>query len=236
MPRRWIWFSRPMPTCGSPRTISASCTRPYYGTATRMNAIAAPTRRSRTMSSHSMRTDGRSAWCSKRPRHFDTPREMEALVAWTRKALEEEALHPLLVIAVIHRHVAGDPSFSRWQWAAVARADHAPLAAGRLCLCAVRLAGARDRGKQGPVSTRRSGERRRRSRPRRRIGNRGSAFSSSCLKKQKDALRHDWTASGGLRSVEDDLPLLSLQILQALNERAADDRQLWPSPAQIATR
>jgi Fic family protein len=31
---------------------------------------------------------------------FDTPREMEALVAWTRKALDEEALHPLLVIAV----------------------------------------------------------------------------------------------------------------------------------------
>lgn len=31
---------------------------------------------------------------------FDTPREMEALVAWTRKALDEDALHPLLVIAV----------------------------------------------------------------------------------------------------------------------------------------
>lgn len=31
---------------------------------------------------------------------FDTPREMEALVAWTRKVLDEEALHPLLVIAV----------------------------------------------------------------------------------------------------------------------------------------
>lgn len=31
---------------------------------------------------------------------FDTPREMEALVAWTRKALDEEAHHPLLVIAV----------------------------------------------------------------------------------------------------------------------------------------
>lgn len=30
---------------------------------------------------------------------FDTPREMEELVAWTRKALEEEALHPLLIIA-----------------------------------------------------------------------------------------------------------------------------------------
>lgn len=31
---------------------------------------------------------------------FDTPREMEALVAWTRKALDEEALHPLLIVAV----------------------------------------------------------------------------------------------------------------------------------------
>lgn len=31
---------------------------------------------------------------------FDTPREMEALIAWTRKAMEEEALHPLLIIAV----------------------------------------------------------------------------------------------------------------------------------------
>lgn len=31
---------------------------------------------------------------------FDTPREMEALAAWTRKAIDEEALHPLLIIAV----------------------------------------------------------------------------------------------------------------------------------------
>ena len=31
---------------------------------------------------------------------FDTPREMEQLVAWTRKALDEEAFHPLLIIAV----------------------------------------------------------------------------------------------------------------------------------------
>jgi len=30
---------------------------------------------------------------------FDTPREKEVLVAWTRKALDEESLHPLLVIA-----------------------------------------------------------------------------------------------------------------------------------------
>lgn len=31
---------------------------------------------------------------------FDTPRQMEALVAWTRKSVEEEALHPLLIVAV----------------------------------------------------------------------------------------------------------------------------------------
>lgn len=31
---------------------------------------------------------------------FETPREMEALVAWTRKAIEEEAMHPLLIAAV----------------------------------------------------------------------------------------------------------------------------------------
>lgn len=31
---------------------------------------------------------------------FDTPREMEELVAWARKAIDEEALHPLLIIAV----------------------------------------------------------------------------------------------------------------------------------------
>ena len=31
---------------------------------------------------------------------FETPREMEALVAWTQKAIREESLHPLLIIAV----------------------------------------------------------------------------------------------------------------------------------------
>ena len=31
---------------------------------------------------------------------FDTPREMEELVGWTRKAIDEEALHPLLIIAI----------------------------------------------------------------------------------------------------------------------------------------
>ncbi len=33
---------------------------------------------------------------------FDTPREMEELVNWTRKAMDEEAMHPLLIIAVFN--------------------------------------------------------------------------------------------------------------------------------------
>lgn len=51
---------------------------------------------------------------------FDTPREMEALVAWTRKAIEEESLHPLLIVAVfvvsflaIHPYQDGNGRLSR---------------------------------------------------------------------------------------------------------------------------
>ena len=33
---------------------------------------------------------------------FDTPREMEELVRWMRKAMDEEAMHPLLIIAVFN--------------------------------------------------------------------------------------------------------------------------------------
>ncbi len=31
---------------------------------------------------------------------FDTPREMQELVAWAAKAIDEEALHPLLIVAI----------------------------------------------------------------------------------------------------------------------------------------
>ncbi|OIS92094.1 Fic family protein [Brucella cytisi] len=42
---------------------------------------------------------------------FETPREMEALVAWTLKAIDEESLHPLLNIAVfIVKFLAIHPS------------------------------------------------------------------------------------------------------------------------------
>jgi Fic family protein len=51
---------------------------------------------------------------------FDTPREMEALVAWTRKTLDGEALHPLLIVALfivtflaIHPFQDGNGQLSR---------------------------------------------------------------------------------------------------------------------------
>jgi Fic family protein len=51
---------------------------------------------------------------------FDTPREMEELVTWTRKAFEDEALHPLLIIAIfvvrflaIHPYQDGNGRLSR---------------------------------------------------------------------------------------------------------------------------
>ena len=70
----------------------ANFTRPCCVTATRMRAIAAPTRRSPTMSWRSMRTGREIGVVFETTSPFDTPREMEALVAWTRKALDEEAL------------------------------------------------------------------------------------------------------------------------------------------------
>lgn len=33
---------------------------------------------------------------------FDTPREMEELIGWTRKAIEEASMHPLLIVAVFN--------------------------------------------------------------------------------------------------------------------------------------
>lgn len=51
---------------------------------------------------------------------FDTPREMERLVAWSRKAVDEESLHPLLIVAVfvvrflaIHPFQDGNARLSR---------------------------------------------------------------------------------------------------------------------------
>lgn len=51
---------------------------------------------------------------------FDTPREMEDLVAWARKAIDEESQHPLLIVAVfvvcflaIHPYQDGNGRLSR---------------------------------------------------------------------------------------------------------------------------
>jgi len=61
---------------------------------------------------------------------FDTPREMEALVKWTAKAIDEASMHPLLIIAVFC--VLGYPPVSGWQWKVVAYFDHVNVIARRI--------------------------------------------------------------------------------------------------------
>ena len=131
--------------------ISANSIRPCCVTATRTSATAAPTRRSRITSSPFDAPGPRTRRRFRDDLAFRHTPRMETLVAWTRKALDEEALHPLLIIAVfvvtflaIHPFQDGNGRLSR-------STDHAPLAASGLRLCAVCLAGAGDRGKQRAV-------------------------------------------------------------------------------------
>ena len=100
MRKRWIWCSvlgNPSP---SPRTTFDSFIKCSCGTAPRTAGIAGPTKRSRTMSLRSMPPESRSALSSRRRHPFETPAAMEALVAWINKAIDEESLHPLLLMAV----------------------------------------------------------------------------------------------------------------------------------------
>jgi len=71
---------------------------------------------------------------------FDTSRDMEALVAWTRKAIDEESLHPLLIIAVFNRDVPRDPPFPGRKRAALARPHDFIVTACRLSLRPLRVA------------------------------------------------------------------------------------------------
>jgi Fic family protein len=128
---------------------------------------------------------------------FDTPREMEALVAWTRKTLDEEALHPLLIVAVfivtflaIHPFQDGNGRLSR------VLTTFMLLRAGYAYVPYVSL----ERVIEENSTTRRSGARRRRSSTKRRIGSRGSVFSSAASRSRRTAFRHDWTVNGSLKA------------------------------------
>lgn len=149
---------------------------------------------------------------------FDTPREMEALVAWTRKAIEEEALHPLLIIAVfvvvllaIHPFQDGNGRLSRiLTTLLLLRAGYAYVPYASLervieenkdlyykALRRTQTTLGDDAPDWGPW-----------------IG-----FFLRCLKKQKDGLAARLDRERVAQDGEDELPVLSIQIIKALRER-----------------
>jgi Fic family protein len=132
---------------------------------------------------------------------FDTPREMEDLIAWTRKAIDEEALHPILITAVfivvflaIHPFQDGNGRLSRvLTTLLLMRAGYAYVPYASLERVIEEI-------------TRRSGGRKRRSRVKHPIGNRGLAFFYAVLKSRKIALPCGWSAKGPRKGVTTNYP------------------------------
>ena len=129
---------------------------------------------------------------------FDTPREMEDLIAWTRKAIDEEALHPLLIAAV--------SSWSSWRYILFRMATGGFRAFSRPCFCYGQATGMFPTPRWSVSSkktknsiTRRSDGRKRRSRAMHLIGNRGLVSFCAASKSKKIALRCGWSAKGLLK-------------------------------------
>ncbi|MBV8411124.1 MAG: Fic family protein [Alphaproteobacteria bacterium] len=153
---------------------------------------------------------------------FDTPREMEALVAWTRKALDEQALHPLAVIAVfvvtflaIHPFQDGNGRLSRvLTTLLLLRAGYAYVPYASLERVIEENRDLYYRALRRTQTTLRSDT------P---DWDSWVGFFLRCLKKQKDALAARLDRERIAQAHEADLPALSLKILNALRttERAS---------------
>jgi Fic family protein len=149
---------------------------------------------------------------------FDTPREMEALVAWTRKALDEEALHPLLIIAIfivtflaIHPFQDGNGRLSR------ALTTLLLLRAGYAYVPYASLERVIEENKDLYYKALRRTQTTLKSEtpdweP-------WVRFFLRCLKKQKDSLTARLDRERIAHGSEADLPELSLQILKALRAK-----------------
>ncbi len=149
---------------------------------------------------------------------FDTPREMEALVAWTRKALDEEAHHPLLIIGVfvvtflaIHPFQDGNGRLSRVLTMLLL------LRAGYAYIPYASLERVIEENKDLYYKAlRRTQTTLKKDKP---DWEPWLGFFLRCLKKQKDGLalrlERERAAQGG----DESLPALSLQILKALEKK-----------------
>jgi Fic family protein len=150
---------------------------------------------------------------------FNTPREMEALVAWTRKALDEEALHPFLIIAVfivtflaIHPFQDGNGRLSRvLTTLLLLRAGYAYVPYASLERVIEENQDPYDRALRRTQATLKSAM------P---DWEPWVGFFLRCLKKQKDGLAARLDRERIAQGSEADLPELSLQILNALRTNA----------------
>ena len=149
---------------------------------------------------------------------FDTPREMEELVAWTRKALEEEALHPLLIVAVfivtflaIHPFQDGNGRLSRVLTSLLLlRAGYAYVPYASLERVIEENKDLYYKALRRTQTTLRSETPEWES---------WIGFFLRCLKRQKDALAARLDHERNQQNRETDLPELSLRILKALREQ-----------------
>jgi Fic family protein len=149
---------------------------------------------------------------------FDTPRDMEALVAWTRKALDEETLHPLLIIAVfiatflaIHPFQDGNGRLSRVLTTLLL------LRGGYAYVPYASLERVIEENKDLYYrALRRTQTTLRHESP---DWQPWVGFFLRCLKKQKDTLAARIDRDRIAQSSEADLPELSLQVLRALRSK-----------------
>lgn len=149
---------------------------------------------------------------------FDTPREMEALVAWTRKALDEEALHPLLIIAVfivtflaIHPFQDGNGRLSRvLTTLLLLRAGYAYVPYASLERVIEENKDLYDKALRRTQTMLKSET------P---DWEPWVGFFLRCLKKQKDSLTTRLDRERIAQDSEADLPELSLQVLKALRAK-----------------
>jgi Fic family protein len=149
---------------------------------------------------------------------FDTPREMEALVAWTRKTLDEEALHPLLVVAVfivtflaIHPFQDGNGRLSRVLTPLLllrAGYPHVPYASLERVI--------EENKDLYYKALRRTQTTLERETP---DWEPWVGFFLRCLKKQKDSLSARLDREPIAQGSDADLPELSLQVLKALRAK-----------------
>ncbi|MCC7348587.1 MAG: Fic family protein [Variibacter sp.] len=149
---------------------------------------------------------------------FDTPREMEALVAWTRKTLDEEALHPLLIIAIfivtflaIHPFQDGNGRLSRVLTTLLL------LRAGYAYVPYASLERVIEENKDLYYKVlRRTQTTLKSETPDWELW---CGFFLRCLKKQKDSLAARLDRERVAQNSEADLPKLSIQILEALRAK-----------------